>query len=284
MLLKNIKKYLIWLIPNKIFIKIQYFQKFWKYLDFKYPQTFNEKIQYFKLYQTASIYSDLADKYKVRDYVKNKIWDIILPRLYWYWESSESIPYDKLPESFVIKCNHGCWYNILVKNKNYIDIEKINNQLDMRMKDDFWKFGRELQYKNISKKIIIEEMLNDKKFTTPVDYKFFCFNWIPKFIQVDLGRYEEHRRFIYDMNWKFLHIWMKLPIDRWGIEKPKRLRSMTLYAKELSKSFRFVRVDLYCVNNKVFFGEMSFTPANWFTVFLPNHEKLDKELGKLIVL
>jgi hypothetical protein len=152
------------------------------------------------------------------------------------------------------------------------------------MKEDFWRLWRELQYKNINKMIIIEEFLEDNETKIPVDYKFFCFNWKPEFIQLDLERFVEHKRNIYDLSWNKLDFWILYNTYDWEVEKPEKLEKMIEYAWILSKDFSFVRVDFYEVNWEIYFGEITFTPWNWLEPFFPNHYELDKKFWELILL
>lgn len=271
-------------IPDELFIKVKYFLKFKKWIDLDNPKTFNEKLQYLKLKQTDQIYSDLADKYKVREYIKEKLWEEVLTKLYWHGKDPEQIPFEDLPDKFVIKYNHGSWYNILVPNKSKLDIKQTINILRLWMKEDFWIIKRELQYKNIDKMIIIEEFLEDEETKDLYDYKFWCFNWDPEIIQVDLNRANDHRRNLYNIKWNKLNEWIKYPTYNWEIKKPLNLDKMLEYSKKLSKNFPMARIDFYESNWKVYFGEITLIHWSWSEIFFPNHEDLDRKYWEMIKL
>ncbi len=279
------KEILYILIPNKLFVKIKYYQVFRKKLNFDNLKTFTEKMQYFKLYQIEKIYSDLADKYKVRDYVKEKIWEDVLIKLHWVWENIEDIPFKDLPNSYIIKCNHGCKYNIIVENKNKLNINDTINKLTNWMNEDYYKWWREMQYKNIDKKILIEELLVDEKTNFPIDYKFLCFNWEPELIQLSLEKNIDVKLDIYDINWNKQNIcYVGYNNTSYIISKPKNIDKMIEYSKILSKWFKFARIDLYEVNEKIYFWEITFTPWSWYAKFYPNHDDIDKLLWDKIIL
>lgn len=281
--LKRFKNSLLELIPDRLFITIQYFQEFWKIPNLRNPQTFNEKINVFKITQFGWIFSQLADKYKVREYIIEKIWDEILPKLLWEWKNPYDIPFWQLPSKFVIKCNHWCGFNIIIKDKEKININEIINQLNERLNQDLSRIWRELQYKYIERRIIVEELLEDPSQPDLVDYKFFCFNWEPNFIQVDIWRYNEHKRFMSDIHGNKLDFYIgRMWLYEWDFIMPESLDIMNKYAKKLSTWFPFVRVDFYFVNNKIYFWEITFTPCNWYWHFHPNHFELDKKIWSLI--
>lgn len=291
-------KAFLWLlfknIPDRLYIKIKYFLKFKKWIDLDNPQTFNEKLQYLKIKQIDQIYSDLSDKYKVRDYIKEKLWEEILTKLYWHWKDPESIPFDKLPEKFVIKCNHGSGYNIIVHDKTTLNIKETINILKLRMKEDFWIIKRELQYKNIDKMIIIEELLEWKPWILAADYKFYYFSNKPEIILHVNNRFT--RNFCkgrYTIDWKLMDFIVMYPLYKNSLkmhknsfQKPKILNEMLLLWEKLKDTImsNFFRVDLYEVNWKIYFWEITLYPDSWLWRFRPNHNELDKKYWELINL
>ena len=281
-IIRKILNNIVWYINPSLFIKLRYFLKFWNFPDLKNPKTFNEKLQYIKL--NWSKYIDLVDKYKVRNYIKEKIWEEVLTKLYWVWAQPEQIPFDDLPDKFVIKCNHWSGYNIIVDNKSKLDKNETIKQLKKWMNEDFWKLGAELQYANVEKMIVVEEFLKDDKYQVPLDYKFFCFNWVVDYIQVDFDRFSQHKRDFYSTKWDKLDFWLIYWWNDEKIDKPINLSKMIEYCEILSKGFPFVRIDFYEVKWKIYFWEITLTPEAWLWNFIPNHNEIDKKLWEKIDL
>lgn len=252
-------------------------------LNLDNPKTFNEKIQWLKLYYHDPIMTKCADKYLVREYIKEKIGEEYLIPLLGVWDKVDDIDFDSLPNQFVLKVNWGCGQNIIVKDKSKLNIEeaknKLKNWLNPFSNHYYWSY--EWQYKNIEPKIICEKYLEqiDEQI---YDYKFFCFNGIPKYIQVDIDRFSNHKRCIYDTNWNKLEFTNNYPLYNKDIEKPKKLSDMLKISKILSKSFKFIRVDFYIINNMPIFGELTFTHENGFGKFIPID--WDYKFGKLLEL
>lgn len=267
-------------LPDYLYLKYQYKKKLGKKLKLQNPQTFNEKIQYLKLHYRDELLTICADKLRVSEYVTNKIDEDILVPLLWVGENPAHIPFEALPDSFVIKTNHGSGMNIIVKDKNKINKEEIVENIKKWLNISYYKLAREWSYKNIKRKIIVEWYLGDNV----NDYKIFVFNNKAHFIQVDLDRYIEHRRNIYDLEWKLLNVKYLYNNSTKIIDKPYNLNKMIYYAEILSENFPFVRVDFYEVSKKLYFGEMTFYPEAGFGKFLENHEKWDLAWGRLLRL
>ena len=174
-----------------------------KPLNLDNPLTFNEKIQWLKLYDSTPIKTFLADKYKVRNYIKKVIGEEYLIPIYGVYDNSEDINFDKLPNKFVIKYNHGSGFNIIVKNKTELNLESIKKRLNIWKKSKFGNNSVELHYRDIIPKIIIEKYMDDSTGELK-DYKITCFNGKPEFIWIDSERYINHKRNLYDLNWNQL--------------------------------------------------------------------------------
>lgn len=260
-----------------------YYQKTGVHMDIDNPKTFNEKIQWMKLYDSTPEKTRLADKYLVRDWVKEKIGEEYLIPLLGVWDKFDDINFDELPEKFVLKCNHGSAYNIIVTNKYELDFEKTRKKINDWMNENFaFKYGFELHYKDISRKIIAEQYIetpdNDLK-----DYKFLCFSGEPKYIWVDKDRYTQHKRNIYDLNWNLLDKKINTKYSNFSpCEKPYNLDKMLDFARILSKDFNFVRVDFYENKGKLYFGEMTFTTSSGTEKVYP--DEFAYELGQMIKL
>ena len=254
-----------------------------KDLNLENPQTFNEKMQWLKLYDSTPIKTKLADKYLVREWVKEQIGEEYLIPLLGVYDSFDEIDFDKLPNQFVIKCNHGSGYNIIIKDKLIFNKDEAREKVNKWMNEDFaFRNGVELHYRDISHKVIIEKFL-DEISENLYDYRFFCFNGKVEQIWLDVGSgTPEHKRKIYDKNWNELNIkvrWPRLEID---VPKPKNLQKMIEMSEKMSKDFAQVRVDFYDINNKIYFGEMTFTSMSGTGKFEPEIE--DLKLGKKIKL
>lgn len=260
-----------------------YYEKTGKDIDLSHPETYNEIIQWTKLYDFDDEKCKLADKYLVRDWVKQKIGEKYLIPLLGVWEHADEIDFDQLPSSFVLKCNHGCGYNIIVKNKEKEDVHKIKKQLNDWIHEQFaYKFGFEMQYVRIHPLIIAEEYIeNDNE--DLYDYKVFCFNGKAKYIMFLSDRKTGLKGQIYDLEWKlqpFVHNFEK---SNELIQKPDNLDELIECAEKLAKDFIQVRVDFYRLNDGSWkFGEMTFTTASGMGKWTP--EEYDKILGDMIQL
>lgn len=273
---KNIIK-----MTDKSFLKLTYKEKMKQQLNIENPQTFNEKLQWLKLYDRKDIYTDIVDKCKVKGYVAEIIGEeYIIPTLGVYNNFNE-IDFDKLPNQFVIKCTHDSGGLIIVKDKSKLDIKQTRKKINKCLKRNFYYYGREWPYKNVKPRIIVEKILNlNEGKKELVDYKFWCFNGKPKLCLICTDRQINLKETFYDMDWNLLNL--KRPnhdIDE-TIEKPINFELMKELSQKLSKDISFVRVDFYEVNGRVYFGELTFYPASGFNRFEP--EKWDYILGNML--
>lgn len=232
-------------------------------LDLEQPQTFNEKIQWLKLYDSTPLKTRLADKYLVRDWVKEKIGEEHLIPLLGVWDSFDKIDFDKLPNQFVLKANHASGWNIIVKDKKTFDKVVARKKFSEWMNKRFaFAWGLELHYMNIPPKIIAEQYMADLDGDI-FDYRFFCFNGTPRYVWVDIGSgTKHHKRNIYDINWNLQAYQVNYPPILPEPEKPETFEEMVALASTLCRDFAFVRVDFYSIKDKVYFGEMTFTPQS----------------------
>lgn len=257
---------LITMISPTLNTKILYRKTFGRKIDLKNPQTFNEKISWLKLYEYPhkEIYSDLADKVKVREYIKKVgLREILIPEIGIY-KSAKDIDFDKLPEKFVLKWNFGWGYNIICKSKKELDKKETIKKLNKWENSKFYLKSSEMHYKKIDKKIICENYIGQND-ALPEDYKIYCFNGHAEYVMICSERESKRTKFcFFDRNWNLCRInkqSLSFPKD-YTVKKPDNMDEMFKYADILSKGFKFVRVDLYNVNGKVFFGELTFTPAS----------------------
>ncbi len=230
--------------------------------DIDHPRTFNEKIQWLKLYDSTPIKTRLADKYLVREWVKEKIGEQYLIPLLGVYDRFEDIDFEKLPNQFVIKCNHGCGYNIVVKDKRQLSLTEAKQRVENWMHEEYAFRSFEFHYRDIEPKILIEQYMDDNTGDLR-DYKYTCFNGVPEFIWIDSDRHTEHKRNLYDLSWRQLPYKVNTKYDTFpSPAKPDCLEEMTKLAGILSQGFPYVRVDFYIINEKVYFGEMTFTSGS----------------------
>ena len=247
--------------------------------DIKKPVTYRQKIQWAEIYEKSALKTMLSDKYAVRSWIKEKIGEEYLIPLIGVFDDPNSIDFDNLPDKFVIKLNNSSGFNIIVKNKNDIDVAKIRKQLGKWMKIDFAFYkGFQPHYIGIVPKILIEEYMSDTKGELR-DFKFLCFNGEAKFCWVDIGRYANHCRNIYDLDWK-LQPWRQVKPNYTGeVEKPAHFKEMINIANTLCKGFSHVRVDLYNVDGKIYFGEMTFSNGGGHDRIIP--PEYDRIIGDM---
>lgn len=274
--LKNIYINSLKFLSDDLYIKLEYKIKTKKSIDLVNPVSFNEKINWLKINNRTNLITKCADKYKVRDYVTKEVGEEILIPLLWVGTEPKKIPFKKLPKSFVIKTNHACATNIIVKDKALINEDRIIKELTKFLKIDYWFSGRQWAYKNIERKIIIEEYIGDIN-AIPKDYKFFVFNGKAKFVEIDYDRYIKHKRDFYNMKWEKMPLEFSYPNSNYTEKKPLVLEKAKEYAERLGKNFPFSRVDLYIIEDKIYFGEITFYPEGGYGKFYP--ENLDIKYG-----
>lgn len=277
-----IKQKLNWL-PDKLYLKLLYKAKTGKKLNLDSPITFNEKIQWLKLYDRNPDYTKLVDKFKVREFVAEKIGEQYLIPLLGVYENFDEINFNTLPNQFVLKCTHDSGGIVICKDKSQFDLIKARKKVNRSLKRNYYYTYREWPYRNIKPRIICERYMVDESKTELKDYKIFCFNGEPIMIQVDFNRFKNHKRNLYDINWNYLPFAIQQPTDpNKKIRKPEKLDEMLEIAKSLAEGFPHVRVDLYSVYDQIYFGEMTFYHGSGFEKFIP--ETYDKVLGDMLEL
>ena len=274
----------LYILPNKKQAhKIMYRIKMKKRLDLENPKDFNEKIQYLILTEYMDdLYSNLTDKYKVREFIEKKSYGYILPKLYGIYNSTNEIDINSLPKKFVLKPNNGCGNIFICKSKEKFDYINAYKSLDKAVKGNFAKNSLEYHYSKIEPKIICEEYLNDGSHTMPIDYKFYCYKGKVECILVCTDRENKLKLSYYSPTWEKLDYVTDDYKESKLLEKPNNLNEMIEIAENLSKEFKFVRVDLYSIKKKVFFSELTFTPACGLVRY--NTQEALNHLGSLIEL
>ena len=244
------------------------------------PVSYNEKLTRFKLEADRPIFCQLADKLAVRDFVAGRLGDEYLIPLIAAMPRLTHELFDSLPDSFVIKANHGSAMNHIVFNKDEITFEDLRWETDGWMCRDYSASSREAQYRNIPPQLVIEKLITDAESNIPSDYKLHCFNpgdgQRHAVIQVDSDRFGDHTRDYFDANWQRLALRAKYPnssLDNMP-SRPEKLDSLVETAWRLADGFAYVRVDLYVVRGHIYFGEMTFTPESGFMRFEPHEVDL----------
>lgn len=256
-----------------------YLEKIGHELDWDNLQTYTEKMQWEKMYHEYPVKAVLADKYLVRDWVAEKIGGQYLIPLLGVWDSFDEIDFDSLPNQFVLKTNHGSGTNEIVKNKQKMHYKQVKCRFDDWMQMDFaYTTFFEMHYSDIPRKILAEKYLETDRGELQ-DYKFLCFDGEPQFCWVDLGRFSDHTRTVFDMQWN-LQPWTQANygISKEPIPKPKNFEKMVELARVLAQGFSHVRVDLYNVDGTIYFGEMTFTNGSGLDPIVP--DEYDLVLGQ----
>ena len=249
------------------------------------PQTFNEKLQWLKLYDRKPEYTMMVDKYRVREYIAQKIGAEYLIPLLGVWDSPDEIDFAALPEQFVLKCNHNSGLGMCIcKDKSTLDLRKVRRELRKGLRQDYYLPGREWPYKDVPRKIIAEKYMIDNDVNELRDYKFFCFRGEVKCFKVDFDRFIDHRANYFDPNGNpmpFGEVVCPPKPDK-QLVLPKNLGKMISLAEKLSGDIPFLRVDFYNVQGRIYFGELTFSPASGMGKFIP--EEWDAILGSWLQL
>lgn len=244
------------------------------------PILFSEKLQWYKLHHHDPLMEVVANKYTVREYIERIGYGHLLNDLIGVYNNVDQIDFDKLPNQFVLKGTHGSGFNIIVKDKSQLNRHRAKMLMRSWLRQHIAWSGREWVYEKMPRHIIAEKYLEDETGELR-DYKFYCFNGQPAFMQLEVGRGTSHNtRNFYDMDWKLMPFGKELPHNpNLNVERPKMFDEMKAIAADLCKPFQYVRVDLYQVGGKVYFGELTFFPAGGAPDFVP--AMYDAEVGKM---
>jgi len=269
----------------KLILQMRFFKKFHRLIDFENPKTIDEKICWLSLNTDTSLWTDLTDKWKVREFVANRCGSNVLNELYGVWDNVNEIDFEALPNQFVLKTNNGCATNIIVRDKSKLNIAKTRKQLDEWMKYPYGIMVGEPHYTRIVPKIIAEKLLiqDGDVNQSLVDYKFFCIDGEPIYCNLIGDRVQnshEYKQNIYDMDWNAHPDFFKCGETIKNVNRPESLSEMIKHVTRLAKGFKVVRVDFYDIDGKPIFGEMTFTPGPdvYFT------EKYLRDMGDRIIL
>lgn len=281
----NLLTRLLRILPDKQYIQLQFFKNIGHFVDFSNPKSFNEKLQWLKIYDRKPEYTIMVDKYRVKKYVQDRLGeDFIIPTLAAY-DSASEIDFDTLPNKFVLKWNHDSGSIVICRDKSKLNRRKAIQRLSNAQSgvQGYW-YGREWPYKNVKPKLIAEEYIEPDENGEVLDYKLMCFNGKVRCIFVCSKRNSKdglHVTF-FDLNWNILPFTRNHPAETLPIPKPFSLNQMIEAAEVLSKDLTFARIDFYEVNKKPKFGEITFFPGSGLEPFSP--EEWDYTLGSWIDL
>lgn len=225
----------------------------------------------------------MVDKYEVKKYVSKIIGEEYIIPTFGVWDCFDDIEFDQLPNEFVLKCTHDSGGIVIVKDRQTLDISSAKKRLNKFLKRKYYNLGREWPYKYVKPRIIAEKYMTDESGYELKDYKIYNFNGEPRMIQVDYDRFVSHKRNIYTPTWEYMDVSIKYPTDKNRvIKRPERLDEMLRLARLLSKDYPHLRTDFYSINEKVYFGELTFYPESGFAKFYP--EVFEYEVGSWMQL
>lgn len=275
---------------DPLYLKLRFKAELGIPLNLKKPILFSEKLQWLKLYNRHKEYINMVDKVKVKDYVKEKIGnEYVIPTL-GVWKNPDDIDFESLPNQFVIKCNHNSGTGMYIcKDKSTMNVEEVRENLRRGLNENYYIHGREWPYKFVERKIIAEQFMTDNSSKELRDYKFFCFNGEPYLCQVISNRTTKETIDFYDMKWyrlkglkglKGLNDTIENSVEE--IPCPGCFEEMKRLVRVLAQGHPFIRIDFYSVNNRPYFGEITFFPKGGIGKFTP--DEWNKKLGDMIIL
>lgn len=257
---KDSVRYFLRFLPDRLYVQLYYFFKYKRFLNLKEPKTLHEKLQYLKLYDHKPFHTQLVDKYLVKNIVAKIIGDeYIIPTL-GCWDRVEDIDYMSLPEKFVLKCNHNSASLFVCTDKKLIDVERINSEFRKALNQNYYYISREIAYRDVDRKIIAEKYISNTDGSPLADYKFYCYGGQPQYFMYSLGEAEHNvRNHKFDMNCNSIdYLFKKIPkIDVSTIKLPENFPEMKKIVEKLCANFQHVRIDLYNVDGKIYFGEIT---------------------------
>lgn len=271
-------------LPAKVYLSLRYRIIFDRWINWSNPTTFTEKLQWLKLYHYGKEEAMLVDKVKVKEYIRNLIGDKYITPTIGVWDSANNIPFESLPNEYVLKCNHDSGSIHFHKKGAPIDRSYATKELNKVIKTNYYWTGCETPYRYVKPKIFAEYLLKSETMGGLRDYKFFCFNGEPKVFKVDINRFENHQANYFDLDGKLLPFGEIdfPPIPDIKLEIPNNLPEMIDIARKIAQGLPFARVDLYNINGKITFGEITLFPTSGFGRF--TDDKWDKLMGSWLIL
>lgn len=281
---KSFIKILSRIFPDKTYLSLKYKYKMGCFLNLNNPQTFNEKLQWLKLYDRKPEYTTMVDKYAVKKYVADIIGEeYIIPTL-GVWNHFDEIDFDKLPNKFVLKCTHDSGGLVICKDKDKLDLKVARQKIEKPLKQNYYWSGREWPYKDVKPRIIAEPYMEDSKAHELIDYKFMCFNGKVRCSFTCSERFSKDglKVTFFDKDWNVMPFERHYHVSKNPPKKPINYDKMIQFSEQLSKGIPFVRVDFYEINGQLYFGELTFYPGGGFEEFTP--EEWDYKLGDFLKL
>ncbi len=268
-------------LPNRVYVRKVYREKTGKDLDLDHPRTFNEKIQWLKLYYRNPILPRMADKYESKRVVRERLGsDRSVPTAA-IFDHPDQIRLEGLPDALALKATHGSGWNIISRDKSELDEKEVRSFFRFWLGKSYYMYSKEWAYKYIRPRVICEPLLLDEDGNFPLDYKIYCFGGSPRLVRL-IDRYSGNRRAFYDLDWNKLPFSIDYPVTSVDFEKPRKLHEMLQISEALSEGLPFLRVDLYMVRNQVFVGELTAYPANGMGRF--TDETWNRKLGDMLEL
>jgi TupA-like ATPgrasp len=260
-------------------LPIRYYAKKYGYVPNVFrPKTYNEKILHRILFDRRHVLTEIADKAAVRSYVTSRVGAKILPQLYFITTRPETIPFDELPNQFVVKPTHGSGWIKIIRDKSRLDRATLIEICNRWLNESFYKVTHEWAYRDIEPKIIVEQFIDEGTGEAPLDYKFFVFDGVVELVQVNVDRFKEHRVGHYSPRWDKIYIRSDYDDTERDIPRPPHLAEMVTAAETLGKDWDFIRVDLYDTPDQFYFGELTSTPGSALVGFRP--PEFDEYLGR----
>ena len=253
--------------------------------DLDHPARYTEKVLWLNLRHRDPRQVICSDKYAVRDWVAERVSEDILVPLFGVYDDADDIDFDSLPDAFVVKATHGSGWNLIVPDKTDLDWAEAKESLQDWLSRSYYAHKREWQYRDVPRRLIVEQFLGDRDGEIPSQYQFFCFRRGDQqtiLVHVDIDEHTDHRRDYYDLDWKRMPFTSRYPNAECEAPRPERLEDMVAIVHRLSEDFPFVRVDLYLIEDRIYFGELTFTSGGGMSPFDP--PEWDRKLGDLIGL
>jgi len=270
------------IVTDKKYAQIRFWLEFDRLPNLENPKTFNEKIQYIKLFERSNIRKMFASRIESRSHIASETDEkYLIPVIGIYDELTEK-DWANLPSRFVLKANHGCGMVKIIQNKSEHDFEYIHQTVKKWQRTDYYKIGREWVYKNLPRSLVAEKLLLNENGEIPQDYKFFCFNGIVEVIQVDFGRFSDQKRNLYDRDFNLLPARIIYDNYSGNVSRPDNLDKAIEISEKLSAGVSFLRVDLYLPGEEVYVGELTNYPGNGFAKIIP--PSFDRALGEKLHL
>ena len=269
-------------LSDEKYLRLLFRLRMGRKLNLDNPKTFCEKLQWLKIHGREEIYTTMADKYLAKQFIAGKIGEKYVVPLLGVWDRFDDIDFDALPDKFVLKCNHGSGSAIICRDKTKLDKENARKILEKSLKTDYFILKREWPYKNINRRIIAEEYLEDEPGVNLFDYKFFCLNGIPRIMYVIEGASDNPTEAFFDMEQNYLDLEMEDPRPEIPPRLPDCFDEMKRLAAELSDGVPFLRVDFFCVKGRLYVGELTFFHESGFGEIKP--KEWDEKLGNMLDL